>query len=177
MGLFFLSGMPGTALSAEAPALPAYILTLTGYNAVPAQTDTDPSMTASGSAANPEVVAARSHDLAGELPFGTIVEIVGPAVAGEGCGWSATAKHIGYRVIADTMNTRYHNSLDILFSTNNQFLMSDGRTKNASVVLGTCANTLVRVVGFIDISRPSALPKTQTELAALVEKLDFTFTK
>jgi len=151
-----------------APAVPSYSVTLTGYNAVPAQTDSDPFTTASGSYSNPEVVAARSRDLAEELPFGTIIEVEGPAVPGSTCGFGIVAPVIGYRVIADTMNARYTDRVDVLFSTKDNYLMADNKTKNAGTVLGICASTTVRVVGFVDISNPARLPKTQANLVALV---------
>lgn len=177
MGLFLLAGtvaaVPAQAQAPQAvlPALPTYVLTLTGYNAVPEQTDDTPFETASGAYTNPEVVAARSQDLGDELPFGTIVEIVGPATTNNGgCAYKAVSSSIGYRVIADTMNARLHNRIDVLFSTKDNYLLSGGGTMNAASLLGACPSTTVRVVGFVDISHPKNLPKTQAELAALVEQ-------
>jgi 3D (Asp-Asp-Asp) domain-containing protein len=159
------------ALPAEAttPAGPEYPVTLTAYNAVSAQTDSDPSVTASGAHSNPEVVAARSRDLADELPFGTVIAIVGAPALGNSCGYTTVAPIIGYRVIADSMNARYTNRIDILFDTKSNYIMPDGSTKNAGTILGICEGASVRVVGRIDLSHPARLPKTQEELAALVE--------
>ena len=174
MGAFLLSGMAaamGAPAQAEAPvaaALPAYSVTLTGYNAVPGQTDADPSTTANGGRANPAVVAARSRDLAEELPFGTIIEISGPEAADNSCGYDTVAPAIGYRVITDTMNARYRDTIDVLFDTKSTYTMRDGRVKNASTILGSCPGSTIRVVGFVDLTRVSSLPKTQSELAALV---------
>ncbi len=172
MGLFFLSGAAAALPAhADAPALPVppgYLVALTGYNAVPAQTDSDPLVTASGAYSNPEIIAARSRDLAAALPFGTIIEISGPAAAGGTCGYGIVAPLIGYRVIADTMNARYADRIDILFSTKSNYVMADGRTKNAATVLGLCHGVSIRVVGRLDPARPGDLPKTQDELAALV---------
>ena len=164
MGLFLLSG----AATAVTPALPSYSVALTGYNAVSEQTDNDPLVTASGAFSNPEVVAARSRDLASELPFGTIIEVDGPIASQDSCGYGIVAPAIGYRVIADTMNARYTNRVDILFGTKSNYIMADGSVKNASVVLGICANVTIRIVGYIDLTHPGKLPKTQAELAALV---------
>ena len=62
------------------PATPGYAVTLTAYNAVPAQTDANPLETASGMFSNPEIVAARSQNLADKLPFGTIIALDGSAI-------------------------------------------------------------------------------------------------
>jgi len=173
MGFLLLSGgavaLPAHAMAPEAPALPAYAVTLTAYNAVPEQTDDDPLITASGAYSNPEVVAARSRDLAGKLPFGTIIEIAGPSVPNDSCGYNVVAPIIGYRVIADTMNARYADRIDILFSTESNYVMKDGREKNAGTILGICNGASVRVVGHVGINH---VPKTQAELAAIVNDAD-----
>ncbi|NNM83788.1 3D domain-containing protein [Candidatus Parcubacteria bacterium] len=163
-----LGASPAHANAPVAPASPSYAVTLTAYNAVPEQTSNHPLVTASGAYSNPEVVAARSQDLGRELPFGTIIEIVGPSTVHNPCGYDIVAPLIGYRVIADTMNARYTNRIDILFNTKSNYLMADGSTKNASTILGVCAGSSIRVVGHIDLTDPSRLPKTQEELAALV---------
>ena len=171
MGFFLLSGAAAapSALADSPVPLPSYNVTLTAYNAVRSQTDDDPFMTASGAYSNPEVVAARSQDLADKLPFGTIIEIDGPDSPKNSCGYDAVSKHVGYRVIADTMNARYTNYVDILFNTKTNYTLDDGSKKNASSILGVCKGSTVRVVGFVDISHPSHMPKTQIELSALVK--------
>jgi len=174
MGFFLLSG---AAMATPAPAkvpvaisLPSYSVTLTAYNAVPEQTDENPFETASGIYSNPEIVAARSQDLAKELPFGTIVEIdlEGPVVSGNSCGYNIVEPIIGYRVIADTMNARYTDRVDVLFDTESNYTLVDGRVKNAGMMLGICKGVTVRPVGFINLNKTSRIPKTQSELAALV---------
>ena len=177
MGFFLLSSGT-TVLSAEAEApkmpvfpgysvtLPGHAVTLTAYNAVPEQTDDDPLVTASGAYSNSEVVAARSRDLAGKLPFGTIIEIDGTDAAKKNCGYDIVAPIIGYRVIADTMNARYTDRIDILFGTESNYTLADGRTKNAGIVLGICNGVIIRVVGHIAIKN---IPKTQIELAKTVK--------
>lgn len=166
MGLFLLSGGTEPA-SAAASALPNYTVMLTAYNAVPGQTDSTPLETASGAYSNPEIVAARSRDLAEELPFGTIIELDGSNIAAENtCGYSVVARRIGYRVIADTMNPRYTKRIDVLFDTQANHTLSGGRTLNAAKVLGICKGVTIRVVGHVPINR---IPKTQAGLAALVQ--------
>lgn len=173
MGFFFLSGAmsvhPSHAEAPTAPALPQYLVQLTGYNAVPEQTDADPFVTASGLYSNPEIVAARSRNLAEELPFGTVIEIMGPAQVGGTCGYGAVEKHIGYRIIADTMNARYTDRIDVLFSMDANYQLKNGRQMNASSLLGICNEVTIRVVGRLDMKRPGKLPQTQSELAALIE--------
>ncbi len=173
MGFLLLSSgpvaLPVRAIAPEAPLAAAYAVTLTAYNAVPEQTDSDPFTTASGAYSNPEVVAARSRDLADKLPFGTIIEIDGPVGPKENCGYGIVAPLIGYRVIADSMNARYTDRVDILFDTKKDYRTSDRGMRNAAEVLGVCDGIIVRVVGSIDLSKPSRLPKTQVELATIVD--------
>jgi 3D (Asp-Asp-Asp) domain-containing protein len=172
MGILLLSGAVTTApASANAPVRPAfasYSVAMTGYNAVPAQTDGDPFTTASGAYSNPEVVAARSQDLGEEMPFGTIIEIDGPKEKSGTCGFGAVSDVIGYRVIADTMNVKFTDRIDVLFPTKANYLLPDGRTMNAANLLGVCEGVTVRVVGRIDLTNPKNLPKTQGDLAAIV---------
>ena len=153
MAFFILTGSAGYA---SAPALPTLEVALTAYNAVPHQTDGDPGVTASGAVANPAVVAARSRDLARELPFGTIIAVE-PREGQGNCGLDKVASKIGYRVIADTMNARITNTVDILFDKE-----SNART------LGFCEEVTIRIVGKIDLSKPSYLPRSQAVLAAAV---------
>src|ERR1700749_4083381 len=54
-------------------------VTLTSYNAVAAQTSPTPWLTASGARSNSAVIAARSRDLADQLPYGTIIAVTGPS--------------------------------------------------------------------------------------------------
>ena len=169
MGFLLLSSgalsLPAHAQAPQALSQPHYEVTLTAYNAVTAQTDGNPLETASGAFSNPEVVAARSQDLADELPFGTIIEIDGPTAAQDSCGYSVVAPVIGYRVIEDTMNARYTDRVDVLLSTEANYATADKGMKNAAQVLGICNSVTVRVVGHVGINR---LPKTQVELAAIV---------
>lgn len=165
MGLLFLSG--GAPAQKPVAPLPTYAVTLTAYNAVEGQTDGNPFETASGAYSNPEVVAARSQDLADELPFGTIIEIEESNVSsGNACGYSVVAPVIGYRVIEDTMNARYTNRIDVLLHTKANYTTMDKGMKNAAEMLGICKGMTVRVVGYVDTDH---IPKTQIELAKLVK--------
>ena len=169
MGFLLLSGgalaLPARAQAPEAPAQPTYMVTLTAYNAVPAQTDGDPFVTASGAYANPEIVAARSRDLAGELPFGTIIEIDSSNASKKTCGYDIVAPLIGYRVIADAMHARYTDRVDVLLGAKATYASADKGMKNAAQVLGICGSVAVRIVGHVDINR---IPATQAELATIV---------
>jgi 3D (Asp-Asp-Asp) domain-containing protein len=149
-----------------AKATPGYSVTLTAYNAVAGQTDSTPFETASGAYSNPEVIAARSANLADELPFGTIIEIDGTNASREACGYSAVAPLIGYRVIEDSMNPRYTDRIDVLFDTKSNYVRPDGTEMNAAHILGICKGVTIRVVGHVDIRH---IPTTQIGLAALVK--------
>lgn len=153
---------------APAPAeVSNYNVTLTAYNAVAAQTDSNPFETASGAYSNPEVIAARSGNLADELPFGTIIELDGTGASRASCGFNVVAPLIGYRVIGDTMNPRYTDRIDVLFDTKSNYSRTDGSKINAASVLGICKGVTIRVVGHVDIQH---IPKTQAQLAELVGK-------
>ena len=172
MGFLLLStsGMSQAGITNQpvVPVGPSLEVAMTAYNAVPGQTDEDPFTTASGAYSNPEVVAARSQDLKEELPFGTIIEIDGPAEDQHSCGYDVVSPVIGYRVIADTMNKKFTNRIDVLLGTDTNITLANGRKMNASKVMGVCHGVTVRVVGHIDPKRMTKMPKTQTELAMLV---------
>ncbi len=172
MGFFLLSGAGqsdmlgkavGTAFAATIPQ--EYSVTMTGYNAVPEQTDGNPHVTASGTYSNPDIVAARSVDLANELPFGTVIEIEqNDATSTRACGFSVAEPFIGYRVIADSMHPRKRNQVDILFDSDVSKRVG-GKIINPATVLGVCKDITIRVVGHVDIR---AMPRSQTELAARI---------
>jgi hypothetical protein len=147
--------------------LTTYSVTLTSYNAVASQTSATPWLTASGAHTNPQVIAARSHGLASQLPFGTIIAVMGPSSADDGpyCGYDSVSHLIGYRVIADTTNARFiAPRIDIQLDQNDKVPVG-GRMINPSVALGACTGVQIKVVGYVN---PANIPQTQTELAALV---------
>ena len=128
-GLFLLTGANGANninggqvalkpfdLSVSSQPVVSYVVSMTAYNAVPEQTDGDPNTTASGARSNPEVVAARSVDLAEELPWGTVIAVRG-APDSNSCGLPLVDTLIGYRVVADSMHPRKRNQIDIMFDT------------------------------------------------------------
>jgi 3D (Asp-Asp-Asp) domain-containing protein len=153
------------SLGTTTPAIlgPSYSVSMTGYNAVPAQTDGNPDVTASGAYSNPDIVAARSVDLADKLPFGTVIEITAATSTPE-CGIDLVDHQIGLRVIADSMHPRMHNKIDILFDQTDQVRVG-GKLTNPARVLGNCKNIEIRVVGKVDIQH---MPKTQQELRLAV---------
>ena len=167
-GLFVLSSASGLnsdgwtkTQSREEPTYQAFSVAMTAYNAVPEQTDGDPMTTASGAYSNPEIIAARSVDLADELPFGTVIAI-SSASSTPTCGLHVVSDLIGLRVIADSMHPRKRNQIDILFE-----VKPIGWKTNPAVTLGVCKNIRVDVVGRIDISR---MPRTQAELKIALGK-------
>ncbi len=139
-------------------------VTSTAYNAVPNQTDNSPFITASGAYSNPQVIAARSRDLAKKLPFGTIIALEKPAHRQRNCGYAVVKNQIGYRVIADTMNVSKHNQIDILLNRKNTVRIQN-MYKNPSVVFGVCKQITIRIVGHILVR---SIPRTQAKLATYV---------
>jgi 3D (Asp-Asp-Asp) domain-containing protein len=163
-GFLVMSGAQAASAPAEpiTPALPTLSATLTSYNAVPAQTDGDPMTTASGLRSNPEVIAARSNDLAKSLPYGTVIAIERDDADSPTCGYGKVSGLIGYRVIGDAMNARMHDRVDVLLDTKVK-----GMSMNPSRVLGVCNGTTIKIVGYMKLSD---VPATQEELAEMVEQ-------
>lgn len=154
---------PKLALAPEALSLKTK---LTAYNAVPEQTSNNPFVTASGAFSNPEVVAARSRDLAYKLPFGTVIAIERTGYDTPSCGYSEVEPQIGYRVIADSMNQRITNTVDVLLDQHNT-VQHDGNVINPARVLGICGHVTIKVIGRIDMDN---IPSTQAELAQMVHE-------
>lgn len=165
----------GTASAATLPAswtdqkveYPTYQVAMTGYNAVPGQTDDTPEITASGAFSNPDIIAARSRDLAAELPFGTVIAVTA-ASSSPKCGYDLVEGLVGLRVIADTMNARMHNKVDILFDTEDRVKVG-GKSTSAARTLGVC-NVEIAVVGHVD---PAKIPASQLELQAALGPTPF----
>lgn len=139
---------------------------MTSYNAVAAQTDGNPNITASGAWSNPEVVAARSRDLGAELPFGTVIKIERALADTPNCKFSSVEHLIGYRVIADTMHSRWTKKIDVLLDQRDT-VMVEGRQVNPSRALGVCGQVTITVVGHVAIRD---IPATQAELAAMFDE-------
>lgn len=164
----FVSAMtkvPSVALTDTSVASAPLTVKLTAYNAVPAQTDNNPFSTASGAFSNPEVVAARSGDLASTLPFGTVIAITRSGADSPSCNFGLVESQIGYRVIADAMNPRITNTVDVLLDQH-KVVPVGTRMLNPGIALGHCGDVSVRVVGRIAVKD---IPMTQSELAAMVE--------
>lgn len=154
-------------------ATQSYTVKLTAYNAVPGQTDGDPLVTASGAYSNPEVVAARSRDLAASLPFGTVIALERTAIDTPRCQFDKVEHLIGYRVIADSMNSRFTQKLDVLLPID-ETVSVDGRMVSASRALGVCDQVNVRVVGKVNVKD---IPASQSELARLIDGAELAVAK
>ena len=89
---------------------------ITAYSSSSAQTDDAPTITASGAVAGPGTVAV-SRDLLARFPYGSEVEIL--SVSGDGCGGWVPETPL---TVADTMNARIKNHLDIWLETTEQAL-------------------------------------------------------
>jgi 3D (Asp-Asp-Asp) domain-containing protein len=142
-----------------------FTVKLTAYNALPEQTDNNPFTTASGAFSNPEVVAARSNDLGKALPFGTIIAIERDFADTPMCNYKKVEHLIGYRVIADSMNTRITNTIDVLLNENDTVSI-EGRELNPGIALGMCSKVTTRIVGYVSISN---IPSTQEGLVRLID--------
>lgn len=163
LGFLFVTGTAAAdASSTPKITVPEYTVGVTAYNATPAQTDGDPEITASGAFSNPDIVVARSQDLASELPFGTVIAIVA-ATSSPSCGYDRVGQLIGLRVVADTMNARMHNKIDILLPQKET--LPSGKIGNPALILGLCKNVTIQIVGHVDIA---SIPTTQSELAAAI---------
>lgn len=151
---------------ALAPVATSLTTKLTAYNAVPEQTSNNPFVTASGAFSNPEVVAARSNDLADKLPFGTVIQIERAGYDTPSCGYSKVESQIGYRVIADAMNQRIVNTVDVLLDQHKKVSYT-GSQINPARALGICGKVTIKVIGRIDVDD---IPSTQAELAQMVHE-------
>ena len=167
-GVGIASADSSTAIAPEAPTYTSISVAMTGYNAVEAQTDGDPYTTASGAYSDPDVVAARSIDLAEQLPYGTVIEVDTTSSTSTTCGLSAVTDSVGYRVIADSMHPRKRNQIDLLFH-NDDTVRAGGRAVNAAIALGVCKNVSIHVIGQVDIKH---MPKNQAELKLAIGQLD-----
>ncbi len=176
IGLFALQGVGASFGLADAeaqvvpePEYPTYTVSMTGYNAVPGQTDSTPDRTSIGAYTNPQTIAARSSDLADELPYGTVIEVLpNPNSTDPNCGLNVVQKSMGLRVIADAMHPRKRKQIDILFDTEVK-VRAAGRQVNRAVALGVCKDVTIRVVGSIDTKK---MPKNQQELRLAVGVLE-----
>jgi 3D (Asp-Asp-Asp) domain-containing protein len=175
-GFFVFSGVGGMSSTSlmtdkEVPVEPtyqaveSYTVSMTGYNAVPEQTDDTPFSTSIGAYTNPEIIVARSSDLGAKLPYGTVIRVSQIAPA-SGCEYELVEDLIGYRVVADAMHPRWRNKIDILFDTRPVVTRRGGEQLNAARALGYCKNNIkLEVVGKIDTKK---MPKSQTELKEML---------
>ncbi len=164
---------PRKVATRQESATASYEVTLTAYNAVPEQTDGDPSTTASGLPSNHEVIAARSADLADELPFGTVVKITRTAKDSPSCNFGKVEHLIGYRVIADSMHSRWEKRIDVELDATDTVKVA-GKTHNPGIALGVCRGVTVEVIGHIPLSR---IPDTQEELERLYTSRELALNK
>ncbi len=154
---------PSKRLATSKEVASTYTVSLTAYNAVPGQTDSNPFVTASGMYTHTDVVAARSRDMAAELPFGTVIRLERSASDTPSCGFASVDHQIGYRIIADTMHQRWTKKIDVLLDQNDT-VYAGGRMVNPALALGRCGDVTITVVGKVDMTNP---PTTQAELAAM----------
>ena len=132
-----------------APTYETYTVRMTAYNAVPEQTDDSPEFTSIGAYTNPDIIAARSRDLADELPYGTVISVL-PATTTPMCGYKFVSDKIGLRVIGDAMKYDKVNLVDILLD-DEAIPAQEGLSRNPAKALGFCRGVQIQIVGKIDI--------------------------
>lgn len=156
----------------EQPTYPTLTVKMTAYNALPGQTDDTPFTTSIGAYTNTDIIAARSKDLADELPYGTVIEVVPVSTSTKpdvNCGREVVHDQIGLRVIGDAMNPRITNTVDILLD--HKELVKVGKIKrNPAKAFGMCKNVTIKIVGKIDVKKVKNMPKTQEELKLALEQ-------
>lgn len=106
---FFLLAASADAQTAQLAM--SLTVEITAYNSTVAQTDDDPTITASGAVAGPGTVAV-SRDLLERFPYGSELEII--SVSGDGCGGWVPETPL---TVADTMNARIRNHVDVWLET------------------------------------------------------------
>lgn len=169
--LFFPAFVSGVHAASEQTET-SFKLTVTAYNAVAAQTSNNrPHITASGTSANPQTVAAVAPRLLKKLPFGTVVRIETKKMTAQprSCGIRHVQHLIGDRVVADTMAPSAQ-GVDVLMPKRALVTLPNGRRVNPAVALGFCREVSVKVVAHINIHDPKRLPRTQAELIAMVRE-------
>lgn len=153
------------------PSYPTLTVKMTAYNALPGQTDDTPDRTSIGAYTDPDIIAARSPDLAEKLPYGTVIEVVPASTSSPkdvNCGREAVEDQIGLRVIADAMNPRIKNTIDILLD-HTDLVSVKGKKRNPAKALGMCKNVTIKIVGRIDVKKVKDMPSTQQELKLALE--------
>lgn len=83
---------------------------VTAYSSTPAQTDGDPTVTATGQTVRPGILAVSRDLLDTQLPYGTQVRILEIHADEEGCGGYPTSTVFE---VQDTMAARIENQVDI----------------------------------------------------------------
>lgn len=83
---------------------------VTAYSSTPAQTDNDPTVTATGQTVRPGILAVSRDLLNTQLPYGTQVRILEIRADEEGCGGYPTSTVFN---VQDTMAARIENQIDI----------------------------------------------------------------
>ena len=94
-------------------------VTMTAYSSEAAQTDSTPTVTATGETVGPGVVAVSRDLLQAELPYGTELRVVEVNTAANACGgWNPGM----VLEVQDTMHPRRTNHVDIWVETREEAL-------------------------------------------------------
>ena len=119
-----------------ADATPHYVLKATGYNSHASQTDSTPTITATGATTAFGIIAA-SRDLLGDrIPYGSLVRIrdLGSYRSGRGVGQYQDLLGETLFIVEDTMHPRKVDQIDIWFPQLSQALNWGVRQVEVEVV-------------------------------------------
>lgn len=103
---FYLLLLLAAFLSPADAASTLYTLNTSSYNSIPNQTDSTPSITATGTRTRPGVLAVSRDILRSGLPYGSTVKVVRQ----QGCGLNVVGRVF---TVEDTMNRTKYRSADI----------------------------------------------------------------
>jgi 3D (Asp-Asp-Asp) domain-containing protein len=109
VALFLLLSLSGIMVGFAAPPHTLEVV-VTAYSSTPAQTDNDPTVTATGQTVRPGILAVSRDLLNTQLPYGTQVRILEIRADEEGCGGYPTSTVFN---VQDTMASRIENQVDI----------------------------------------------------------------
>ncbi len=120
----------------SASSSPNYILKATGYNSHASQTDSTPTITATGATTTFGIIAASRDLLDDEIPYGSLVRIrdLGNYKSGRGAGHFQDLLNETLFIVEDTMHPRKVDQVDIWFPQLSQALNWGVRRVEVEVV-------------------------------------------
>jgi 3D (Asp-Asp-Asp) domain-containing protein len=119
-----------------ADATPRYILKSTAYNSHASQTDSSPTVTATGATTTFGIIAVSRDLLGDEIPYGSLVRIrdLGNYRSGRGAGHYQDLLSDTLFIVEDTMHPRKAEQIDVWFPSLSQALNWGVRRVEVEVV-------------------------------------------